>query len=1194
MACVRIMVQLAKPRAKPDVKMKTRGVSHQEPTCMVRAASSCRDQRTEQLKRRGRIFTPRAVFSWEDVNKKLQRLSGKRVNVNNIGSVLGSFGDNMSDHRQSTSETKGQNAFNTGRIFLSHSGAQKNFVRQLDVDLRRVQQLPFFDEDYIESMKEGSSYPQLIFEAAAKCDLAVLVLSEEFFTLSMWPMLELVAFMEAREKRNPELQILPLYYGLSVSEFKDETRQARWFRKWEEWIVPGPHPIDIMLWKKALKALYPIIGLEYAKIDNEVKYRDQVVAVVCKLVVSGKFDDPYVQDKEQLCKDIDKIFVSIPASHEGKILGIWGMSGLGKSTLCRTLCNYYYSKYNGKVCHVEFGGPDATVLAHHEKAVSYGKQILGELTEASESVLSLITSSDQVIHNLRKRFPLYDTFLALDNVWDDDYSSEATSTYIKLKSTQNSKVIVTARNCDTLVQLGIDESRCYRLPSLSVEQAEALFLHHAEVLDASSLSSEQKTFMEKTVDKCFFPGVEQDRQFIPLALKVLGNQCKEVLSSPGSLQKFEKGDFQNHFNIGFLEDKRNHLDKVLRVGYDSLTVEEKLVFMDIVISMGQDQFVDKATALRWLELLHEDSHETLLKRVAVLKRNALVEEDAGGHYRVHDLYKIFCSYEITEESDMGMKIILGITHHSGSVLPSFTTVIPTTSCWPLRRLYILSKEKGWSRLKLHYFSNIGMLMILNCRQIGELNLNGLVRLRSLSMKHCCLERIVGLDKLDQLAEICLVENQINEPLPGSIFLRELLSLRLTWKLQTPLEASLEPCSTDGNWRCPALEDLYLKCCPTSWIWPMAENLKDLCIIKGQWSKIDITCYPNLRELLIYDIQGLNQIYGIDALHQLETFTLGKTDVKILQGIENCSKLIKFEVKDCHTLAKLTRHRCSWDALEILHITECSTLRSLENLGPLPALRQLTIKNCPALMELPNLQGSQYLENLHIQNCKSLMEVMSEVVTENGYYWEALKTLHITVCSTLTSLGNLGPFPALRQLTIENCPALVELPDLQSSQALENFHIHHCTSLMEITSKVDTLPALVRFSIQHCPLMELPNLMDSQCLEVFDVVLTNLTSLAHVIEPPSTLKALNIECPLLTELPQHINYRMLHYCNVCTPMENVSVTLFVDNETANSWSSIHNKGPSKIEITCICGICDLCKILSRLKVKSIELPRQDLE
>ena len=149
-----------------------------------------------------------------------------------------------------------------------------------------------------------SLIPELSSSSVNTCSYVyfTLVLSEEFFTLSMWPMLELVAFMEAREKRNPELQILPLYYGLSVSEFKDETRQARWFRKWEEWIVPGPHPIDIMLWKKALKALYPIIGLEYAKINNEVKYRDQVVAVVCKLVVSGKFDDPYVQDKEQLCK----------------------------------------------------------------------------------------------------------------------------------------------------------------------------------------------------------------------------------------------------------------------------------------------------------------------------------------------------------------------------------------------------------------------------------------------------------------------------------------------------------------------------------------------------------------------------------------------------------------------------------------------------------------------------------------------------------------------------------------------------------------------------------------------------------------------------------------------------------------------------------------------------------------------------
>lgn len=113
-------------------------------------------------------------------------------------------------------------------VFLSHSGAQKNFVDQLCVDLVRVGQTPFFDK---RSLSKGEEFAQQIITAAQECEVAIVVISEEYFSRSKWPMLELAAITQAPSKP----RILPLFLGLSCKEFKKSKRRERWFRIWEEW-----------------------------------------------------------------------------------------------------------------------------------------------------------------------------------------------------------------------------------------------------------------------------------------------------------------------------------------------------------------------------------------------------------------------------------------------------------------------------------------------------------------------------------------------------------------------------------------------------------------------------------------------------------------------------------------------------------------------------------------------------------------------------------------------------------------------------------------------------------------------------------------------------------------------------------------------------------------------------------------------
>jgi GTPase SAR1 family protein len=41
-----------------------------------------------------------------------------------------------------------------------------------------------------------------------------------------------------------------------------------------------------------------------------------------------------------------------------QVVGLYGMGGVGKTTISKALCNQMFGDVGGKVCHVELGGND--------------------------------------------------------------------------------------------------------------------------------------------------------------------------------------------------------------------------------------------------------------------------------------------------------------------------------------------------------------------------------------------------------------------------------------------------------------------------------------------------------------------------------------------------------------------------------------------------------------------------------------------------------------------------------------------------------------------------------------------------------------------------------------------------------------------------------------------------------------------
>ena len=123
----------------------------------------------------------------------------------------------------------------------------------------------------------------------------MVILSEEFFTRSKWPMLELVAM-----KKNAKLMI-PVYFGVSLEEVKDPKHRERWISKWCGW-ADEDWRIVIEEWCEALKALGPINSLVYAG-DSEVRLREEIVKAVCGLVIwKPRWENSHVKGRSRLAK----------------------------------------------------------------------------------------------------------------------------------------------------------------------------------------------------------------------------------------------------------------------------------------------------------------------------------------------------------------------------------------------------------------------------------------------------------------------------------------------------------------------------------------------------------------------------------------------------------------------------------------------------------------------------------------------------------------------------------------------------------------------------------------------------------------------------------------------------------------------------------------------------------------------------
>ncbi|KAG0586262.1 hypothetical protein KC19_2G076800 [Ceratodon purpureus] len=559
-------------------------------------------------------------------------------------------------------------------IFLSHSGHEKPFVEQLYRDLERVNQRAFFDQDP-DSLVKGEKFEDQIIEAARRCKVGVVVVSKGYLT-TLWPMLELNWFVEYGVK------LFPLFFKLSPSDLDESEVDKRWKPSWRKLVEKGEVKEEVLeSWSKAVKELQSSNGLDFGKFaTSEYKYRCAVVEEIDRLWPRKmKYAiDVEIQGYERLCKMASSMFTETKVIIDEGIhwyLGLHGMGGVGKTTLCKAMRSYSQGEFGDRVCYVELSSEQGTERIAKNEQHARLKHVIGRLSCFNSSVPDSISEEgqeDQVWEclkdGLRNQRPV---FLAIDNVGDYEASRREARKYLKSGLPSGSKVLVTARSQEILKSVLGGTEYCKPIPRLEWLEAATLFLSYAApwVLSVSLLKAEEREIVERCVSECRFEdiGYDPSSQYHPLVLRALGTYFHDVDS--GSVMRWEEA-LENSNKLQRSREARN-VNAILGLNYHSLSEQVKLVFLDCALySPGSEEWQRRPwweheevndmnwweheevnnmnMWVSWISEVHGVSPSDAKLMVKELQRLSLVE-DSSSVVSIHDLYKEFARVLVQKE-----------------------------------------------------------------------------------------------------------------------------------------------------------------------------------------------------------------------------------------------------------------------------------------------------------------------------------------------------------------------------------------------------------------------------------------------------------------------------------------------------------------------------------------------------------------
>ncbi|XP_047169990.1 disease resistance protein RPV1-like [Vigna umbellata] len=228
-------------------------------------------------------------------------------------------------------------------VFLSFRGEDTpvSFVSHLYASLQNAGIIVFKDD---ESLPRGDHISYSLLQAIEQSRVFVVVFSRNYAE-SQWCLNELVSIMQRH--RTTGHVVLPVFYGVDPSEVRHQTGEfGKAFQSLSNRTFTEES--EKQRWMETLREAASISGIVVLNSRNESEAIKSIIENVTRLLDKTELfiaDNPVgvesrVQDTIQL--------LDLKRSNDVLLLGMWGMGGIGKTTIAKAIYNKIGRNFEGR------------------------------------------------------------------------------------------------------------------------------------------------------------------------------------------------------------------------------------------------------------------------------------------------------------------------------------------------------------------------------------------------------------------------------------------------------------------------------------------------------------------------------------------------------------------------------------------------------------------------------------------------------------------------------------------------------------------------------------------------------------------------------------------------------------------------------------------------------------------------------
>ncbi|XP_028756327.1 disease resistance-like protein DSC1 [Neltuma alba] len=871
--------------------------------------------------------------------------------------------------------------------FISFRGedTRSNFTSHLHEALLRNQ-----IDTYIDSRLEKGDEVWPSLEKAIEDSTLFLVVFSENYASSTWCLKELAKLLECSE--NEGHLVMPLFYRVDPSDVRKQSGSyEKAFEEHER--KRNINKQQLQKWREALTHAANLSGWHCSFDRDEAKLITEIVECVIQKL-------GYKYQSEDDLKDLIGIHRRIAyvesllykgLNDDVRFIGIWGMGGMGKTTLAEALFNKLHFAYEG-FCFL------ANV---REESKLYGiaalkKKLILTLLGNKESHIGMFDATSPNV--MRKLLGRKKTFIVLDDVDDCEQLKNLAGRHNWFGP--GSKILITTRDKQVL-DASKEVDGMYVLEALNPDEAFDLF----------SINAFRNDYADPKI-KRLAKEVTQYADGNPLALKVLGSllngKNQEAWESQlNKLQKFPCPKINN----------------ILKLSFEGLDKEERNIFLHTACFFDFFHHYDVKDVEKMLNACGYSTEIGLIR----LEEKALLDIHKR-RIRMHHLIKEMGRGIVRDESLEGAPQkcnILWISKNNSGILKDSMGNEATEG------MILNLSEVEEMHVIIEAFCSVPNLKFLEF--YGNINgrfENALTfprgmkflpkNLMLLDWVGCPLQSLPTTFKGENLVEIKLPNSNLTKLWNGE---QNLVNLS-----RIDLRESKDLIELPNFSKAIRLAEVYLQgCSKLQNVHPSILSLHSLrrLLLRDCKALKSLTSNTHLKSLSKLDLTGCSGLCEFSVTSENNRFELMLCGTAIndeLCSSSGClSKIYFLNLKSCEGVTSLHK-LVDPHTLRLLHADYCnklaSNLRSLFDEMP-RALGILRLNNCSELFEVPD--NISFLSSL---GQLDLSRTNIETLPLSIKHLSSLQRLILNGCKRLRSLPQLPP--SIHTLSADECLSLETL------------------------------------------------------------------------------------------------------------------------------------------------------------------------